>query len=730
MPDLPANTSTTASVALGEIYENTLDTIGDRDWIMLDLDYASSSSVTVTLQGQGVNGFGLFDSYVRIYDSEGILIAENDDISSDQVASRVTFDVSANANVPFYIEAAAFYDNESGDYQVSVRDADDPLNDGLLAALNWGTAQDDNTVTVRFVSNGQSRDTGDVDFGTMTSEGFNNYEKAQFAAAFAQIEAVCGLTFDIVTSANADFELLLDTNEFANVQGGDGILGFFNPPNEIGEGVGVFNGNAWDRQSDGDLQKGGFGYVTIVHELLHGLGLAHPHDNGGSSTILDGVTTEFEDYGDENLNQGIFTTMSYNSGYATGTNGSAPQSTNYGFEMGPMALDIALLQALYGVNNNHKNGNSTYTLADVNEAGTGWQAIGDTGGTDKIVAVGNKDAFIDLRAATLESDFGGGGRVSAHRGVAGGYTIANGVVIENAVGADGDDTLRGNNAANTLDGGAGADTLIGEQGEDVLYGRNGNDTIKAGNGHDEIVAGAGSDEIYGGRGDDLIDGEKGTDRIHGKDGDDLIYGGRGKDEIWGGADKDLITGGRGDDYIEAGQNHDEAYGGAGMDTIFGDAGRDQLYGDGGNDKINGGDGKDIIVGGDGDDRIKGGNGADKIWGEDGADRMSGGSGEDVFIFTKTSDSGKNTATADVITDFIVGVDKIDLSDLDGHTSQSGPQDFEMIGGSSFSNAGGEVRWSTSDGDTRIYINTDGDNNSEMRITLENVTGLSAGDFLL
>ena len=65
---------------------------------------------------------------------------------------------------------------------------------------------------------------------------------------------------------------------------------------------------------------------------------------------------------------------------------------------------------------------------------------------------------IDLRAATLaDGDPNAGGFLSQQTDVAGGFTIANGVVIENAIGGNGNDTLIGNNAANRLEGGAGDD---------------------------------------------------------------------------------------------------------------------------------------------------------------------------------------------------------------------------------------------------------------------------------
>ena len=66
----------------------------------------------------------------------------------------------------------------------------------------------------------------------------------------------------------------------------------------------------------------------------------------------------------------------------------------------------------------------------------------------------------------------------------GGYTIANGALIENALGGSGNDVLTGNSAANTLNGGTGADVLIGGLG---------NDTQIAGDGDDNVIGGDGDD---------------------------------------------------------------------------------------------------------------------------------------------------------------------------------------------------------------------------------------------
>ncbi len=82
----------------------------------------------------------------------------------------------------------------------------------------------------------------------------------------------------------------------------------------------------------------------------------------------------------------------------------------------------------------------------------------------------------------------------------GGYTIAAGATIENAIGGKGDDIITGNAADNTLKGGPGKDQLIGYMGSDTLKGGNGRDTLIAG----DVQWGDsnGSNTLNGGRGTD------------------------------------------------------------------------------------------------------------------------------------------------------------------------------------------------------------------------------------
>lgn len=451
-------------------------------------------------------------------------------------------------------------------------------------------------------------------------------------------------------------------------------LGYFYPPGTSYAGLGVFNGAAWDRTgASGSLEVGGEDFVTITHELLHGMGLAHPHDTGGGSEVMPGVTSPFNDYGDDLLNQGVFTTMSYNSGFREGDVGTVTFSALYGHEIGPMALDIAVLQMKYGANMSTATGDDVYDLPDANGAGTGWQAIWDAGGTDEIRYTGTRDATIDLRAATLQYETGGGGFISAAAGIAGGYTIANGAVIENATGGSGNDTLTGNDADNRLDPGAGNDSVDAGDGADTVIGGAGADTLRGGAGEDLLDYGAstgavnvylntnvangndaegddiaGFEHLIGSAYGDFLAGNDSNNTVHGNGGSDLMWGHGGADSLNGGFASDTLLGGEGDDSLEGGYGDDSINGGAGQDvayyTGFGggitvnlNTTGAQDTGAGGIDvlidieELFGGDYNDNFIGLPGDGDLSGGGGSDRLYGLGGNEVLDGGDGNDVLV---------------------------------------------------------------------------------------------------
>ena len=741
-PDIGETPGTAGTINVGQTIVNTIDVANDNDWFRITL--TAGQSIRITLNGSPTGEGTLTDPYLRLYNAAGIEIDHNDD-GGTGYNSLLNFTTTTGG--VFYISAEA-YITRIGTYTLSVQEVTFNPNDSwenspdftspLLDAMSWDTRFDHNVITVYFGEAGYTAD-------GVTSEGFNAYERQQFLQAFASISEVTNLTFNVVNSGDgADWELILDTNEL------NGVYGRFNPPGYGGDGndgVGQFAGNLWDRFAGGDLTEGGFGYFTIMHEMLHGLGLAHPHDTGGDSSVLPGVSSPRDDFGDYDLNQGVFTMMSYNPGYHTGTPGSDPAAgtgdgagTPYGYAAGPMAVDIGVLQGLYGANNNHNGGNTTYVLPTGTGAGVFWSTIWDTGGIDTIRHSGAGAARIDLRDATLQMESGGGGFISAVNGTRGGFTIAAGAMIENAFGGVADDFIVGNEGNNNLlgfagfdtifgqagadniDGGTGADVLYGGQGNDVINGAGGFDQIYGDFGDDRLIGGASADRLYGGLdndvliggdGDDGLFGQLGNDTLFGGDGNDVEFGGTGDDRLIGGGGFDRLYGDAGNDTLLGGAQADRLYGGINHDVLNGGQGNDALFGQLGNDTIYGEDGNDVIFGGSQNDLILAGNGNDTVYGDEGFDTINGGNGNDLLF-------GRFNADTFV---FFGGHGNDTIADFDEF---NGFERIDFRGLGALNNIN-QVLAATSQSGANVIINTGGGNTIQLNGVLR--ADLDGSDFI-
>ncbi len=601
-PDIPGDTTTTATISVGGSVDGDLDFVGDRDWYKITL--TAGQSIQIALSGTGATPVG--DTYVRIRDAAGNILAEDDDGAATGFDSLLNF--IAETGGTYYIEVDSFDSNSTGQYTLSVTEREplteftyDQIADQLTMGF-WGGSQ-------------RSFDVG-AD-GSLTVNLLGLTTAGQFLArtALQSWTDVTGVRF---VETNGAAEITFDDNDsgaYASSSLSGGTI--------ISSNVNI----STDWLTDYGTTLNSYSYQTYIHEIGHALGLGHAGNyNGSADYAVDALY----------LNDSWATTvMSY---FSQSENSFfAQQGFTYAFITTPMNGDIVAIQNLYGASTNTRPFNSRYGFNDNTgrdefdatlNPSTAY-AIVDSAGVDTLDYSGfANNQLINLNAEVFMN-------IGAEIG---NVMIGRGTVIENAYGGSGNDIIIGNSVRNILRGNAGNDDLSGAGGDDVLVGGDGDDILRGGAGDDWMVGNAGRDTIAGGGGNDTLIGSGGFDILYGDTGNDYLRGAGGNDRLYGGADDDTLIGDNGHDRLEGGDGNDILRGGEANDTLLGGDGDDTLDGGAHIDALDGGAGNDILNGGSS------------------SDILTGGAGSDTFVF----DTGLGAGNVDEITDFVTTIDEIAL----------------------------------------------------------------------
>ncbi len=471
--DASGTISTDATMSVGDTFSGTLSPTGDTDWIAIDL--TEGQAVTIAMTGNSLD-----DPLVRLYDANGVLMGQNDDIDGAGGNFNSSLYFTAPATGTYYIEANSYNNSRSGTYEVAVTSAralPTFTNDQIADYLTDGFWED-NGGGQRAFTLGASR-TLEVYF----EPGYSAEGLALARAALDVWSDVTGITFvEVNSSVGADIRFQESDPDGAystsSVAGSTIFSSLVNVPTN------------WLDNSGTTIDS--YSFQTYIHEIGHALGLGHGGDYNGSATY--GIDTH---YANDSWQASVMSYISQLENTAVGA--------SLAFTITPMIADILAIQELYGTSTSTRTGDTTYGYNStaggvldnfVSYDDTVAMTVYDDGGTDTFDFSGSSaDQTINLVAET-HSDV---------NGLVGNLSIARGVQIENAIGGSGNDVLNGNAVANDLDGSGGNDALDGAAGNDTLRGGAGSDTLTGGLGEDSFV--------LGGTLTDVTDFEVGVDSL-------------------------------------------------------------------------------------------------------------------------------------------------------------------------------------------------------------------------
>ncbi|WP_146589871.1 calcium-binding protein [Puniceibacterium confluentis] len=612
MDDFTADFNTTGQIVTGASATGEIEESGDRDWFAITLE--ASQTYFFTLNGELGSGGTLFDPYLRLFDNEGVLLAENDDYYTLD-SSIIGFEAPYSGT--YYLGAGAYSDDGTGTYTLHATDGGDDIGDTIETAA-------DLTLGATIATDIFYPDDRDV-FAV-------SLEAGEFYAIEVNGESLDGSGLQIMDL----FVVSPDNGYVTDRYSEDGLITL--DPFVVSE-TGLYYldvGNGYQ-----------FGVGSYSITLASGGPDAIAGDATTSAEITVGETVEssYDYLGDSDwfaitLSEGDRNRISLAPAFGDIFGYHDPQITVIDTDGGILAESV--FDDFVG----------TWRIDDFEAPESGRYFI----------AVSGSDyATFDYALNVLTLD-----PVIAN-GTEGRDTLLGGAGNDALRGLGASDRLEGFDGDDLLDGGDGEDELLGGGGNDTLLGGEGNDAIAASFGDDSVEGGGGNDLIGGGQGNDTLRGGAGDDGIRGGDGDDLVSGGDGDDRLSGGWGDDVMLGGAGDDNIGAGGGRDVIYAGLGNDTVGGGYDDDVLILGAGDDVGYGGQGADWIHGGTGNDLLFGGGSYDNdtLIGGSGNDTMSGGWGADSFVFEAFS-----TGEIDVITDYDLFEDRLVLAGVAGSDAEA------------------------------------------------------------
>ncbi len=640
-----------------------------------------------------------FDSTLRLMNSGGLELANNDDDAGDggpATDSRLTHTFASGGT--YYIQVAQWISNSGGTftsgapsaggtYQLHVSSpSQTPVPVTLIGSTLNGDAGND-------VLNGGT--------GTDTLNGGDGDDTITGGGANDTINGGLG-TDTAVYSGNRSAYTISVSGGVTTVAGPDGTDSLTNVErlqfaDQVTDATGAPLNGAINGSAGADILNGDAGANTINglagDDIING--------GAGNDTIDGGDGTDTAVF--SGVRSGYTVSTSGNTTTVTGPDGTDTLTNVERLQFSDLTLIVGAGGGQYFGGTAGADTINGTAFADEIRGGDGADTINGQGGDDVLVGGAGADAMEGGTGIDTADYSSSAGRIRitladgrAFGGDAQGDTLSG---IENVIGTNSvaTDFLTGDGNANRLSGLAGDDELTGLGGDDVLIGGAGNDLIDGGTGTDtavysgnrsaytvsvsggvttvtgpdgtdtvtnverlqfadQITDAAGNPPsagpINGTAGADTITGTTSGDTINGLAGDDVITGLAGNDTVDGGdgTDTAVFSGVRSGYTVSTSGNTTTVTGPDGTDTltnverlqfsdltlIVGAGGGQYFGGTAGADTINGTAFADEIRSGDGADTINGQGGDDVLVGGAGADAMEGGTGIDTADYSSSA----------------------------------------------------------------------------------------------
>lgn len=215
-------------------------------------------------------------------------------------------------------------------------------------------------------------------------------------------------------------------------------------------------GDVWDNayyNTNIGPAVGNYGWITLIHELGHSIGLEHP----GDYNAAPGVSITYAQNASYVEDSRQYTVMSY---FDASNPGADHYDNGTQYAATPLLDDITALQRLYGANKTTRLGDTVYGFnsnADravyhlTSASDQRVMAIWDAGGYNTIDMSGYAtNQLINLNPGAFSST----GALTQN------LAIAVGTLIQAAIGGSGNDLFYVNTANDSIDGGGGTNTVV------------------------------------------------------------------------------------------------------------------------------------------------------------------------------------------------------------------------------------------------------------------------------